>query len=346
MKKIGIGIIGCGKIAQMRHIPEYAANPNAELRGFFDVNLQRAEELAERYGGKAYSSYQELLANPQIEAVSVLTPNFTHAEITVAALKAGKHVLCEKPMAVTLQDCEEMVRTAEKTGKKLMIGQNQRLTPAHQKARELLQNGAIGDVITFRTSFSHSGADNWSVDGKNSWFMDKNRSHFGAMADLGVHKTDLMIYLLGQKVVKASAVLGTLQKKYPDGTPITVDDNAFCTFVMEQNVIGTMNASWTNYGCEDNSTSVYGTLGAMHIYRDPEHSIVIEYGPKEKKYYDTDAIQTNDNQTASGVIDLFVDCLVKDSQPEIPAQSVLNAMRALFACEKSAEMGSVLVDVE
>ena len=219
----------------MRHIPEYAANANAKLCGFFDVNLQRAQELADQYGTKAYGSYQELLADPQIEAVSVLTPNFTHAEITIAALKAGKHVLCEKPMAVTLQDCEAMVQTAEQTGKKLMIGQNQRLTPAHQKARELLCSGAIGDVITFRTSFSHSGADNWSVDGRNSWFMDKNRSHFGAMADLGVHKTDLMIYLLGQRVVKASAVLGTLQKKYPDGTPITVDDNAFCTFVMENN---------------------------------------------------------------------------------------------------------------
>lgn len=103
------------------------------------------------------------------------------------------------------------------------------------------------------------------------------------MADLGVHKTDLMVYLLDQQVVKASAVLGTLQKKYPDGTPITVDDNAFCTFVMANGVIGTMNASWTNYGCEDNSTSIYGSLGAMHIYRDPNHSIVIERGPNEKR---------------------------------------------------------------
>ena len=91
MKKIAIGIIGCGKIAQMRHIPEYAANANAKLCGFFDVNLQRAQELADQYGTKAYGSYQELLADPQIEAVSVLTPNFTHAEITIAALKAGKH---------------------------------------------------------------------------------------------------------------------------------------------------------------------------------------------------------------------------------------------------------------
>ena len=289
---IKIGIIGCGKIAQIRHIPEYAANPDAKLYGFFDVNQERAKEIAVKYGGIAYESYQQMLEDPEIDAVSVLTPNFTHAEISIAALKAGKHVLCEKPMATTLTDCEAMAATARKTGKKLMIAQNQRLAGAHRKAKELLDNGAIGDVITFRTSFSHSGADNWSVDGRNSWFMDKSRSCFGAMADLGVHKTDLMVYLLGTGIAKASAVIGTLQKKFPDGTPITVDDNAFCTYVMDNGVIGTMNANWTNYGSEDNSTSIYGTLGAMHIYKDPNHSVVVEKGPNEKEYYDTDAIQT------------------------------------------------------
>lgn len=342
---IKIGIIGCGKIAQIRHIPEYAANPDAKLYGFFDVNQERAKEIAVKYGGIAYESYQQMLEDPEIDAVSVLTPNFTHAEISIAALKAGKHVLCEKPMATTLTDCEAMAATARKTGKKLMIAQNQRLAGAHRKAKELLDNGAIGDVITFRTSFSHSGADNWSVDGRNSWFMDKSRSCFGAMADLGVHKTDLMVYLLGTGIAKASAVIGTLQKKFPDGTPITVDDNAFCTYVMDNGVIGTMNANWTNYGSEDNSTSIYGTLGAMHIYKDPNHSVVVEKGPNEKEYYDTDAIQTNDNQTASGIIDMFVDYIVKDA-PAITAEDVLPAMRGIFACEQSAEQGGLLISTK
>lgn len=342
---IKIGIIGCGKIAQIRHIPEYAANPDAKLYGFFDVNQERAKEIAVKYGGIAYESYQQMLEDPEIDAVSVLTPNFTHAEISIAALKAGKHVLCEKPMATTLTDCEAMAATARKTGKKLMIAQNQRLAGAHRKAKELLDNGAIGDVITFRTSFSHSGADNWSVDGRNSWFMDKSRSCFGAMADLGVHKTDLMVYLLGTGIAKASAVIGTLQKKFPDGTPITVDDNAFCTYVMDNGVIGTMNANWTNYGSEDNSTSIYGTLGAMHIYKDPNHSVVVEKGPNEKEYYDTDAIQTNDNQTASGIIDMFVDYIVKDA-PAITAEDVLPAMRGIFACEQSAEQGGLLISAK
>ena len=128
---INVGIIGCGKIAQIRHIPEYAANPHAEVCGFYDINQARAEELASKFGGRAYASYQELLADERIDAVSVCAANHVHAEISIAALKAGKHVLCEKPMAVTLEECKAMVAAAEESGKYLMIGQNQRLAKAH-----------------------------------------------------------------------------------------------------------------------------------------------------------------------------------------------------------------------
>ena len=109
---IRVGIFGCGKIAQVRHIPEYVANPYAEIRGFYDLNTKRAQELAEKYGGKAYDSYEALLADPDIDAVSVCAANHVHAEISIAALKAGKHVLCEKPMAISLEECEAMVQAA------------------------------------------------------------------------------------------------------------------------------------------------------------------------------------------------------------------------------------------
>ena len=95
---VRVGIIGCGKIAQVRHIPEYLDNPNAKLTGLYDLNLQRAKNLAEKYGCKSYESIEEMLADPEIDAVSVCVANHVHAEITIAALKAGKHVLCEKPM--------------------------------------------------------------------------------------------------------------------------------------------------------------------------------------------------------------------------------------------------------
>ena len=137
----GIGIIGCGKIAQVRHIPEYLENPNAEIRGYFDLNLQRAQELAEKFGGKAFASVEELLADPSIDAVSVCVANFAHAEMTIKALEAGKHVLCEKPMAVTLAECEAMVAAAKKAGKHLMIGHNQRLAKAHMVAKKMIEEG-------------------------------------------------------------------------------------------------------------------------------------------------------------------------------------------------------------
>ena len=147
---IRIGIIGCGKIAQVRHLPEYAANPHVELAGYYDLNTQRAQEMAAQYGGKVYDSYFDLLNDPSIDAVSICVENRSHAEITTYALYAGKHVLCEKPMAVTLAECESMVAAAERNGKHLMIGHNMRFDPVHRKAKELLDGGIIGDIVSIK----------------------------------------------------------------------------------------------------------------------------------------------------------------------------------------------------
>ena len=272
----GIGIIGCGKIAQVRHIPEYAEHPEAKLLGFYDINLERARELAENHGGIAYETVEELLANPEIQAVSVCAANFAHAELTIAALRAGKHVLCEKPMAITLEECEAMVEEADKAGKYLMIGHNQRLAKAHSTAKELIDSGLIGRIVTFRTTFGHCGPETWSVDpGKNTWFFDKNKAAMGAMADLGIHKTDLVQFLTGQRVVRTTAKLSTLEKRDGSGNLIGVDDNAICIYEMSGGCIGTMTASWTYFGPEDNSTVLYGTKGILRIYDDPAHSIVV-----------------------------------------------------------------------
>ena len=335
-----IGIIGCGKISQVRHIPEYAQNPDARLAGFFDLNKERAQELAVRYGGKAFDSYEELLADREIDAVSVCVANNVHAEITVAALKAGKHVLCEKPMAMNLKECEDMVRASKETGRFLMIGHNQRLAKAHAEARKLIESGLIGDIITFKTNFAHSGPETWSIDpGRNVWFFDKKKAVMGAMADLGIHKTDLIQYLTGSRVAEVIGYLGTLEKREASGSLIGVDDNAICIYKMENGCIGTMTASWTCYGAEDNSTILYGTKGVMKIYSDPAHSIVVELKGGEKICYDLDKIQTNDNQTKSGVIDLFMDCLVHNTPPEISGEEALAAMKAVFAAVESSETG-------
>lgn len=340
---IKVGVIGCGKIAQVRHIPEYAANPHVEVYGFYDINQARAEELAVKYGGKAFASYQELLADPEIEAVSVCAANHVHAEIAIAALNAGKHVLCEKPMAVTLEECEAMVAAAKESGKYLMIGQNQRLAKAHAKAKELIEQGAIGKVLTFRTIFGHGGPETWSIDpGSNVWFFDKTKAAMGAMADLGIHKTDMIQYVLGSKIVKTQAVLTTLDKKDATGSLIGVDDNAICIYQMENGVIGTMTASWTYYAAEDNTTVIYGTKGELRLYDDPKYSVQQINADGTRIDYQIDQIQTNDNQTASGIIDLFVACLVEKKEPEISGKNVLHAMKAVFASIESSAKGCVI----
>lgn len=339
----GIGIIGCGKIAQVRHIPEYADHPEAKLLGFYDINQQRAAALAEQYGGTAYATVEELLNNPEIQAVSICAANFAHAELTIAALNAGKDVLCEKPMAITLAECEAMVEAAEKNGKFLMIGHNQRLAKAHSMARKLIVDGLIGDIITFRTTFGHGGPETWSVDpGLNTWFFDKNRAAMGAMADLGIHKTDLIQYLTGQQVVRTTARVTTLDKRDAQGNLISVDDNAVCIYEMSGGAMGTMTASWTYYGAEDNSTILYGTKGIMRIYDDPAAAIKVILADGSKISYDVEAIQTNDNQTKSGVIDLWMDCLVNRKAPEISGRSALAAMRAVFASIQSSETGKAV----
>lgn len=338
-----VGIIGCGKIAQVRHIPEYDENPDAELAGYYDFNYARACGLAQKYGGKAYQTLEEMLDDKEIDAVSVCAANNAHAEICIKALQSGKHVLCEKPMATTLEDCLEMVKAADTYKKKLMIGQNQRFAKAHQKAKELLAAGVIGRVLTFRTTFGHGGPETWSIDaGKNSWFFDKKRAAMGAMADLGVHKTDLIQYLLGENIVETTAEIATLDKCDAEGNPIGVDDNAVCIYKMKSGVIGTMTASWTYYGEEDNSTSIYGSSGIMKIYDDPRYSIVVVTKEGERILYDIDKIQTNDEQTRSGIIDAFVAAVVQDKEPEVSGRDVLNAMKAVFSSIESSKTGQTV----
>lgn len=336
----GIAIIGCGKIAQVRHIPEYAENPSAKIVGFFDFNKERAQELAERYGATAYDSLEDVLADDRVDAVSICVANVAHCEVTVKALKAGKHVLCEKPMAITLEECQLMVDTAKECGKKLMIGQNQRLAKAHAEARRMIQEGVIGKVLSFHTAFGHSGPENWSIDpGKGTWFFDRSKAAMGVMADLGIHKTDVIQYIIDQEVKAVSARLVTLDKTGPDGQPISVDDNAICIFEMSGGAIGTMTASWTYYGAEDNSTTIFGTEGSLSIYEIDRAPIVLRKKGGEVQNFEVDQIQTNDNQTKSGIIDAFIGCLESDTEPLIPGEGVLAAMKAVFAAIESSEKG-------
>ncbi len=136
MKKLKIRVKGCGNIARRRHLPEYAMNEHAEIIAVCDIVEHLVNETAQKYGAKAYMDHEELVNSDEIDAVSVCTPNYLHAPVTVAALQAGKHVLCEKPMAVSKKEAEEMITAAVQNNKKLMIAHNQRFVPSHVKAKQ------------------------------------------------------------------------------------------------------------------------------------------------------------------------------------------------------------------
>ena len=340
--KLKIGIIGCGMITKERHAPEYYANENCKVVGFYDKDISRAQAMAEKYGGVVCESVDELLSM-DLDAVSVCVANAMHAEITIQALNAGKHVLCEKPMAVTLEQCEAMVEAAERNGKILMIGHNQRFAAAHQEARRLIQDGAIGKVLSFETKFGHGGPEFWTKT-PDTWFFHKSQAAFGVMADLGIHKTDLMHYLLGEPIVKVQAIMNTLDKRYPDGTLIDVDDNSFCFYQTESGVTGIMHVSWTFYGNEKNSTVIYGTKGVLRCYDDETNALIWERKDGGIVRFDLGYISKNSDATLgvhqnTGVIDEFVDSILNQREPLTSARESLKAMRVIFAALESARTG-------
>jgi UDP-N-acetylglucosamine 3-dehydrogenase len=339
MKKLRVGVIGCGSIARHRHLPEYAANPNVELVAVCDNNAERALEIGEKYGVPSYTSFVELLRNAEVDAVSVCTPNYLHAPISNAALLAGVHVLCEKPMATSKEEAESMIKTAKSSGKKLMIAHNQRFVASHQKARQLIQSGEVGKIYSFRTAFGHGGPEGWSVEGKEGWFFQKDKAFVGAMGDLGVHKTDLLRYVLGEEIVEVGAFVETSAKEFA-----TVDDTAVCVLKTESGIIGTLAASWSYVSKEDNSTIIYGENAILRLEDDPTNSLVVQYKNGDVVNYQLGKIQSNDEggQSSSHVIDLFVDAVLNDREVAVSGEEGMKSLGVILAALESNETKQIV----
>ncbi|QFK72459.1 Gfo/Idh/MocA family oxidoreductase [Pradoshia sp. D12] len=317
MNKIRVGVIGCGSIAKFRHLPEYAANETSEITAVCDLVEERAKKMAELYGSEVYTDYDEIIARNDIDAVSICLPNYLHAPVTIAALKSGKHVLCEKPMATSKQEAEEMIHAAREASKKLMIAHNQRFVASHQTAKGILDSGKLGKIYSFRTAFGHPGPEGWSVDGKESWFFNKKQAFIGALGDLGVHKSDLLRYLFGE----FSAVSAFVETNAKDSTE--VDDNAVVLLRTDSGIIGTLAASWAYVaGGGDNSTVIYGEKGILRLEDDPEHSLIEEYADGRVIKHKLDKIQTNEDggQTSSHVINHFIQSIIEDKEPLITGE--------------------------
>jgi len=193
-----VAVIGCGTIANVAHIPSYMNNPDVEIKYFCDIILDRAETAVEKYGcGTAVEDYREVLADPEIEAVSVCTPNNVHSPISVDALKAGKNVLCEKPAARTYAEALEMQKAQHETGKVLNIGVVNRFNDSVNKIKEYIDSGKLGEIYHVYASFrAHR-----SIPGLGGAFTTKAIAGGGALIDWGVHYLDIVMYCCGDPKV-------------------------------------------------------------------------------------------------------------------------------------------------
>jgi len=337
---INVGICGCGAIAKHRHTPEYAQNAAVRIAGYYDPVKPRALALAAQYGGRVYDSPADLFADADIDAVSICAPNTHHAAYTVNAAKEKKHVLCEKPMATTAAECEAMIAAAKENGVKLMIAQNQRLAPAHVTAKQLLQNGDIGDVLTFRTIFGHSGPENWCADcTAETWFFNREEAFTGSLGDLGVHKIDLLRWLFNAEVCAVQAVMKTMYKQRQLKRPVDVEDNAIALLEFDNHAVGTLAASWTCFGEEVNSTSVYGTQGVLQIYTRLDFPLVLVKKDGTQVLYRLGGVTANKEQRTTGIIDAFISAIRDDTPPPVSGEDGYKTIKSIFAIIEAAKTG-------
>jgi len=339
---INYGVIGCGAIAQRRHLPEADRARHANIVAVVDPLEKRANEVAERYGARPFTDHKRMLKEAEIDAVVVCGPNHLHAQQTVESLRAGKHVLCEKPMATSKRDCKRMIAEAKKQNRHLMVGMNQRFEPVHVKAKELIDRGVIGKPLTFRTAFKHSGPEAWSLDGAKSWFFDPEAAVLGCLGDLGVHKVDLIRFLLNDEFVEAGAIIETLHKKARGGGKLGLDDNALINLRTKKGAIGHVEVSWTNYAGEANETIIFGADGVLRIGADPEFGVVVKKRGGGRECYDVGAMATNVSQTSSGVIEHFTERLRKNRKPEIDGEDAYRSVNVIFAAMDSAKQNKTV----
>ena len=313
-----IAVIGCGNIANHAHIPSYMNNPEAEIVYFCDILPERAQAAVDKYGcGKPVTDYQEILADPAVDAVSVCTPNNVHASIAMDCLRAGKHVLCEKPAARTYEEALEMQRVQHETGKVLNIGVVNRFNDSVNRIKEYIEAGKLGEVFHVYVSFRSYR----SIPGLGGAFTTKAIAGGGALIDWGVHYLDIVMYCCGDpKPVtvtgEAFCKLGRDMKNYAyksmwaentknvDGT-YDVDDSVTALIRTEGPVI-TVNGAWAqNIGQSETYIDFMGDKAGIRLQYGSdftvytaEHGALIEYKPEFKM---RDHFQNE--------IDAFVDCV-------------------------------------
>ena len=252
MEKIRAGMIGCGGIANGKHMPAIRNVKEIELAAFCDLIPERAEKAAKDYGvegAKCYADYRELLEDGSLDAVYVCTPNRSHSEIAVAALKAGKHVMCEKPMAINYTEAQKMVKAAKESGKILTIGYQNRYRQDSLYLKKECQSGALGDIYFGRAqAIRRRGVPTWGV------FLNEYEQGGGPLIDIGTHALDLTLWCMDNYRPKyaVGSVFHKLNGQTEPGNmfgpwdpeKFTVEDSAFGYIVMENGAAIILESSW------------------------------------------------------------------------------------------------------
>lgn len=356
MKKLKVAIIGCGGIANGKHLPSLKKVEQVELVAFCDIDLQKAEVANEEYGSKdskVYSDYKELLKDASIDVVHVCTPNISHAEISIAAMRADKHVMCEKPMAKTSEEAEQMIAAAEETGKKLTIGYNNRFRQDSQYLRKACQRGDLGEVYFAKAhAIRRRAVPTWGV------FLDEEKQGGGPLIDIGTHALDLTLWMMDN--YKPKSVMGSTFHKLGkhkdaanawgpwDPEKFTVEDSAFGFITMENGATIVLESSWALNSLEvdEAKCSLSGTAGGA----DMKDGLRIN-GEEFGKLYTTNVELDNsgvafyDGESESDAdleARLWIESLLNDTEATVKPQEALVVTQILEAIYESAKTGKAV----
>ncbi|MCR8635937.1 Gfo/Idh/MocA family protein [Paenibacillus radicis (ex Xue et al. 2023)] len=347
MSKVRVAVIGAGSISNV-HLTAYAANPNVELVAICDLNGERAKGKAEQYkASRTFTDYKELLADPNIDAVSICTWNKTHAEISIAALEAGKHVLCEKPLCKTVEEALKVQDAVRRTGKLLQVGYVRRFGQNVQTLRKFIDAGELGDIYYAKASCLRR------LGNPGGWFADGERSGGGPLIDLGVHIIDLCWYLMGKPKVKS--VSGNSYRKLGnrkhidnlafykaadyDADKNDVEDLANALIRFENGASLFVDVSFTLHAKKDELTvKIYGENGGAEI--EPELQIITE---KHQTILNVtpqiDQPSFEFQQAFQAEINHFIDCCQGNAELLSPVEDGVEMLKILSGIYQSAAEG-------
>lgn len=331
--KLRVGLIGAGAIAHA-HLRAYLSNSVVDEVLIADANEAVLQDVLKRYPRikKTFKDYKQMIEDEPIDVVDICTPHYLHHPIAIYALKAGKDVICEKPIAMTLGEADDMINTAKEMGRRLFISMNQRFMPYHKKAKMLIEDGAIGRP--FLAVFNIMGNEFERMNDPNSWKGSWDKAGGGAMIDTGYHAVYMMLHFLGKpKAITAVAKRLIVQ---PENK---ADDNTVAIFEFNDNALGTIAISYTVLSESwKEMRHIYGTEGSIHIRDDsPEPLILIkenkqtavEFGPLE------DSIKL--------AIGHFLDCIINDKEPEVTAEEARDALEVCLAIYESSRKGQRVI---